>query len=70
MRSALREQDARLVAFDDRHQHRGQSDRPRSNGGDHLGISVLLVVPREHIWIGEPRWYIECKLFPRTGKKF
>src|SRR5262249_22834493 len=38
--------------------------------GDHRGIGVLLVVPRDHIWIGEPRRYIERKLFLRPGKKF
>src|SRR5262249_26595633 len=51
--------------------HRGQSERPHSsNGGDHRGIGVLLVVPRDHIWIGEPSRYIERKLFLRPGKKF
>jgi hypothetical protein len=50
------------AAFNDRHQHRGQSDRPdRSNGGDHRGIGVFLVVPRDHSWIGEPRRHIERK---------
>ena len=71
MRSALGEQHARLVAFDDRHQHRGQSDRPhRSNGGDHRGIGVVLVVPRDDVRIGEPRRHIERKPFLRTRKKF
>src|SRR5262249_15943715 len=52
MRSALGEQYARFVALNDRHQHRGQSDGPHpGNGGDHCGIGVLLVMPRDHIRI-------------------
>jgi hypothetical protein len=29
----------------------------------------LLIVPRDHIWIGEPYRYIERKPFLRTGEK-
>src|SRR5262249_44724909 len=51
---ALSEQHARLVAFYDRHQHRGRPDRPyRSEGGDYSGIGVLLIVLRDDMRIGK-----------------
>ena len=55
MGRALSEQHARLVAFNDWHQHSGQPDRPhRSHSGDHRGIGVLLVVPRDHVGSANP----------------
>ena len=71
VRRALGEKYARFVAFNDRHQYRGEPDGPhRGNGCNHGGIGVLLIVGRDHIWIGEPRRHIERKPFLRTGKKF
>jgi hypothetical protein len=60
MCSALSEQHARLVAFYDRHQHRGWPDGPyRSDGDDYFGIGVVLLVPRDDVRIGEACWHIE-----------
>jgi hypothetical protein len=52
MCSSLSEQYARLVAFDDGHQHSGWPDRPhRSEGDDYGGIGVV-IVPRNDVRIG------------------
>ena len=71
MRSVSSEQYTRFVAVNDRYQHRGQSNGPHSsNGGDHCGVGVLLVVLGDHVRIGKRHRHIKCKPLLRTGKEF
>ena len=71
MSRALSEEHAQLVAFDDRHQDCGRPDRPHcSDGADHRGIGIVLVVPRDNVRVGEPYRYIERKPLLYTGKQF
>src|SRR5262245_2187708 len=71
MCSSLSEQYARLVAFDDGHQHRGWPDRPyRSEGDNYSRIGIVLIVSRDDIHVGEACWHIEREPFLRSGKEF
>jgi hypothetical protein len=71
MSRALSEQHAQLVAFDDRHQDRGRPDRPHcSDGADHHGIGIVLIMPRDDVRIGEPYRYIGRKPLLPAGKQF
>ena len=53
------------------YQHRRGPDRPHcGDRGNHRGIGVELVVPRDDVRVCEPCRHIECEPFSCAGKKF